>query len=282
MLSYRHAFHAGNHADILKHLILVECLDYMNRKDKPWWYIDSHAGAGMYDLGGDYALKNREFDTGIGRLWGAPDAPPALARLLALVARANPEGAPRRYPGSPWFAQALARPGDKLWLHELHSTEQGLLRDTFADAGRQVRIETRDGFAGLTALLPPQPRRGLILIDPSYELKEDYRRVVEALKDGMKRFATGTYAVWYPMLGKIEARDLPEKLKRLDVKHWLHATLSVQAPNKEGFGMHGSGMFLINPPWTLYATLQETLPYLAHALGSAGQGRHNLEQREQR
>jgi 23S rRNA (adenine2030-N6)-methyltransferase len=277
MLSYRHAFHAGNHADILKHLVLVETLAYLNQKDKPWWYIDTHAGAGAYDLQGDYARKNAEYDTGIGRLWNRPDLPAALQRLVGLVRTANPDGHLKLYPGSPRFAHALARPADKLWLYELHSTDQTLLCQTFADAGKQVRIEARDGFAGLTAVLPPQPRRGLILIDPSYELKEDYRRVIEALKDGLKRFATGTYAVWYPMLPKQESRQLPDKLKRLPVSSWLHATLSVRAPATEGHGMHGSGMFVINPPWPLHDTLKQTLPWLASVLGEDGRGSYTLE-----
>lgn len=277
MLSYRHAFHAGNHADILKHLVLVESLAYMNQKDKPWWYVDTHAGAGAYDLAGDYARKNAEYDTGIGRLWSRADLPPALERLVGLVRAANPDGRLRYYPGSPLFAKSLARPADKLWLFELHSSDLPLLRQTFADTGKQVQVEARDGFAGLAAVLPPQPRRGLILIDPSYELKEDYRRVVEALKEGLKRFATGTYALWYPMLPKTESRQLPDKFKRLPVANWLHANLTVRDPAREGHGMHGSGMFVVNPPWTLHDTLKQSLPWLASALGESGQGGYVLE-----
>ncbi|MBK6741938.1 MAG: 23S rRNA (adenine(2030)-N(6))-methyltransferase RlmJ [Hydrogenophilales bacterium] len=277
MLSYRHAFHAGNHADILKHLILVEILDYLNQKDKPWWYVDTHAGAGAYALDSVYARKNAEFDGGIGALWQRTDLPPALKRLVERIRLLNPDGQLKLYPGSPHFAWQLARPADKLWLYELHSTDQGLLQQTFADAGKQIHIEARDGFAGLTAVLPPQPRRGLVLIDPSYELKEDYRRVVDGLQDGLKRFATGTYAVWHPLLQRPEALLLQERLRKLPTQGWLHATLSVHTPNKDGFGMHGSGIFVINPPWTLYATLKETLPYLARVLGQNGQGSYTLE-----
>lgn len=277
MLSYRHAFHAGNHADILKHLILVESLDYLNQKDKPWWYVDSHAGAGAYALDSSYAQKNAEFDTGIGKLWGRSDLPPPLQRLIERIKTLNPDGQLKLYPGSPHFAWQCARPGDKLWLYELHSTDQSLLQQTFADAGKRVHIDARDGFAGLSAVLPPQPRRGLILIDPSYELKEDYRRVLDALQDSLKRFATGTYAVWHPLLQRPEARLLPERLRKLPDCRWLHATLSVQAPSKDGFGMHGSGMFVINPPWTLHGMLKDTLPYLARTLGQDGQGRYTLD-----
>lgn len=277
MLSYRHAFHAGNHADILKHLILVESLDYLNQKDKPWWYVDSHAGAGAYALDSTYAQKNAEYVGGIGALWSRSDLPPALQRLIERVRTLNPDGQLRLYPGSPQFAWQCARPGDKLWLYELHSTDQSLLQQTFTDAGKRVHIEARDGFAGLSAVLPPQPRRGLILIDPSYELKEDYRRVFDALQDSLKRFATGTYAVWHPLLQRPEARLLPERLGKLPNTRWLHATLSAQAP---GFGMHGSGMFVINPPWTLHGMLKDTLPYLARTLGQDGQGSYTLKRHE--
>jgi 23S rRNA (adenine2030-N6)-methyltransferase len=277
MLSYRHAFHAGNHADILKHLILVETLDYLNQKDKPWWYVDSHAGAGAYALDSSYAQKNAEYAGGIGALWSRSDLPPALKRLVERIKTLNPDGQLKLYPGSPHLAWQCARPGDKLWLYELHSTDQGLLQQTFADAGKRVHIEARDGFAGLSAVLPPQPRRGLILIDPSYELKEDYRRVYDSVQDSLKRFATGTYAIWHPLLQRPEARLLPERLSKLPVESWLHATLSVHAPNKDGFGMHGSGMFVINPPWTLHAMLKETLPYLARTLGQDGQGSFTLK-----
>lgn len=280
MLSYRHAFHAGNHADVLKHAVTIQLLQYLGQKDAPYMVIDTHAGAGVYDLQGAYAQKNAEYDTGIGQLWRRGDAPSALLRLVDQVKALNPDGRLRFYPGSPRLAWALARPSDKLWLYELHGSDHTLLRQTFSDADKRVRIEARDGFTALSALLPPQPRRGLILIDPSYELKEDYRRVVDGLKEGLKRFATGTYAVWHPLLQKTEARQLPDKLKKLPVQSWLHATLSVHQPNKDGFGMHGSGMFVINPPWMLRDTLKVTLPYLAELLGENGQGSFTLERGE--
>ncbi len=280
MLSYRHSFHAGNHADILKHLTLVAILAHLNRKDKPWWYIDTHAGAGLYQLDSEHARKTGEYDTGIGRLWDRSDLPPALASLVGMIRSLNPDDRLALYPGSPYLARQLARDEDKLWLHELHSSDHPHLRDLFQHAGRQVHVDARDGFGALSALLPPQPRRGLVLIDPSYELKEDYRKVPDALREGLKRFATGTYAIWHPLLQRPEAAQLPNRLKQLPIKHWLHATLSVQAPSPDGFGMHGSGMFIINPPWPLKATLEECLPYLASRLGKDNQGRYSLDHLE--
>jgi 23S rRNA (adenine2030-N6)-methyltransferase len=272
MLSYRHAFHAGNHADVLKHCILVQLLRYLNQKDKPYWVIDTHAGAGRYKLDSEYAKKNAEFETGIGRLWNRTDLPEALADFVDLVRTMNPDGRLRHYPGSPWLAFRVMRPDDRLRLFELHSTDFRLLEKTFAGEERRVASRQVDGFIEIKSVLPPPPRRGLVLIDPAYEDKRDYLRVPAALKEAVSRFATGTFAVWYPQLQRGDARQLPEKLKKLHVK-WLHASLTVQTPAPDGFGMHGSGMFVVNPPWTLAETLAEVLPYLVTALGlDAGAG----------
>ncbi|MDD5403660.1 MAG: 23S rRNA (adenine(2030)-N(6))-methyltransferase RlmJ [Sulfuricella sp.] len=278
MLSYRHAFHAGNHADVLKHLVLVQLNRYLGQKDKPFWVIDTHAGAGLYALDTGYATQLKEFDSGIGKLWARKDLPPALAEYVALVRAVNPDGALRFYPGSPWLALHTMRPQDRLRLFELHGSDSRILQDNFkhelgSDHARRVTIAVADGFAALKALLPPAPRRALVLIDPSYEMRDDYQHVIAALKDGLARFATGTYAVWYPQLAKPEARQLPEKLKRLPVKSWLNVSLTVRVPGSDGFGMHGSGMFIINPPWTLHETLAEIMPWLVPVLGQdAGAG----------
>jgi 23S rRNA (adenine2030-N6)-methyltransferase len=265
MLSYRHAFHAGNHADVLKHCILVQLLRYMNQKDKPYWVIDTHAGAGRYLLDSAHATKTAEFAAGIGRLWQRNDLPPALADYVAQVRAMNSDGRLRHYPGSPWLAYELMRPDDRLRLFELHSTDCRLLEKTFAKAGTRVTVSQADGFMEFKSTLPPPPRRGLMLIDPAYEDKRDYLRVIAALKEGLSRFATGTFAVWYPQLQRGDARQLPEKLKKLPVK-WLDATLTVRSRAADGFGMHGSGLFIVNPPWTLADALAETLPFLVDAL----------------
>ncbi len=278
MLSYRHAFHAGNHADVLKHLVLIQLTRYLGQKDKPFWYIDTHAGAGAYELDTAYAQKLAEYRGGIGRLWERKDLPACLADYVALVRRFNPDGRLQKYPGSPFFALWTLREQDRLRLFELHSKDARLLQENFQEAGRQVVVEGTDGFAGLKALLPPPPRRAVALIDPSYEEKQDYERVFHALKDALTRFPGGTYAVWYPQLTRLEARELPQRLKRLPAKSWLHVALRVREPAKDGFGMHGSGMFLLNPPWTLHDTLAGVMPFLAEALREDAGAGFTLEQ----
>jgi 23S rRNA (adenine2030-N6)-methyltransferase len=271
MLSYRHAYHAGNHADVLKHLVLVAIGRHLGQKPAPFWIVDTHAGAGRYALDSEYAKKLGEWRDGIGRLWSIPDLPALAADYVGLVRMLNPDGQLRHYPGSPWFARQLLREGDRLRLFEMHSSDLRLLQECFAGAGRAVSITGGDGFAGLKAILPPPPRRGLVLIDPSYETRADYAAVPGALQDSINRFATGTYAVWYPLLAKPEARRLPERLKGTGATQWLNVTLEVRAPARDGFGMHGSGMFVVNPPWTLEKALNETLPALAGLLAQ-GEG----------
>ena len=278
MLSYRHAFHAGNHADVLKHLVLIQLTRYLGQKDKPFWVIDTHAGAGLYALDTGYATQLKEFESGIGKLWARKDLPAPVAEYVELVRAINPDGKLRFYPGSPWLAFKTMRPQDSLRLFELHSSDSRILQDNFSDHARRVSITTANGFDALKALLPPPPRRALVLIDPSYEMRDDYQHVLAALKDGLTRFATGTYAVWYPQLAKTEARQLPEKLKRLPVKSWLNVSLTVHAPTSDGFGMHGSGMFIINPPWTLHKTLAEIMPWLVQVLGQDAGASFVLEQ----
>jgi 23S rRNA (adenine2030-N6)-methyltransferase len=271
VLSYRHAFHAGNHADVLKHLILIRIIRHLGDKPASFWIIDSHAGAGRYALESKEAAKLGEYRDGIGRLWQAKDLPPAAADYVDLVRQLNPDGQLRHYPGSPWLASRLLRAGDRLRLFERHSSDVKLLQACFADAGRRIMVTAGDGFAGLKALLPPPPRRGLALIDPSYETRDDYAQVVKSLEDAVKRFSTGIYALWYPLLKKPEAQKLPARLKALSPANWLHATLHIRAPAKDGLGLYGSGMFIINPPWTLKQTLAATLPSLT-ALLAQGAG----------
>jgi 23S rRNA (adenine2030-N6)-methyltransferase len=286
MLSYRHGFHAGNHADVLKHLVTIQLLKYLGQKDAPYMYIDTHSGAGVYALDSNYASKNAEFETGIAKLWDRSDLPEAVADYLNVVKALNPSGKMRYYPGSPYCADQVMREEDRLRLFELHPSDSKILADNFrkleahaAEQGRRpprgkrVMIEKGNGFLGLKALLPPPSRRALVLIDPPYEDKNDYRSVVTTLGDALTRFATGTYAVWYPVLNRMESRQMPEKLKRLPGSDWLNVTLSISTPSPDGFGLHSSGMFVINPPWTLEATLREVMPYLVEVLGvDAGAG----------
>ncbi|HOG02614.1 MAG TPA: 23S rRNA (adenine(2030)-N(6))-methyltransferase RlmJ [Accumulibacter sp.] len=273
MLSYRHAFHAGNHADVLKHLVLVQLARYLCQKEQAFWYLDTHAGAGSYALDSAAAAKLGEFRDGVGRLWGRKDLPAALADYLALVRKVNPDGGLKVYPGSPLLALAIMRAQDRLRLFELHSREVLRLRENFQAFGKQVIVHDSDGFASLKALLPPPPRRAVVLIDPPYEERRDYDRVVHSLKECLTRFPTGTYMLWYPQLTKLEAHDLPQRLQRLAASNWLQVTLCVRTPAGDGFGMHGSGLYILNPPWTLQSTLQEVMPYLVGVLGQdAGAG----------
>ena len=280
MLSYRHSFHAGNHADVLKHLVLVQLLDYLKQKDKPFWVIDTHAGAGLYALDAGHATQLAEHEGGIARLWERSDLPPAVSAYVDAVRPLNAKGTLTAYPGSPWIAYQRLRADDRLRLFELHSTDIVTLADNFREAGRQVQVTHGDGLAGLKALLPPPPRRALVLIDPSFEVAADYRGVVKTIEEALKRFSTGTYAVWYPILAKPEARALPDKLRAAAAqagKPWLDARLWVRRQAAGTFGMPGSGMFIVNPPWTLASTLQETLPWLADALAEDKNGGFALE-----
>ena len=269
MFSYRHAFHAGNHADVLKHTIFVHILDYYNRKDTPYWVIDTHAGAGIYDLRSEWAIKNGEFADGLDRLLGAAALPAMIERYLEEVQHFNPDGVANFYPGSPWLALRAMRPRDRLRLFEMHPSEVDILRRNLESQGRsaarQTLIYEADGFEGLKGLLPPPPRRAIAIIDPSYEDKQDYRKTLQTVKDGLQRFASGCYAVWYPLVQRREAHELARSLERLPAP-WLHATLAVRKPAADGFGLHGSGMFIINPPWTLHDDLAATLPWLSETL----------------
>jgi 23S rRNA (adenine2030-N6)-methyltransferase len=294
MFSYRHAFHAGNHADVLKHLALIACLRHLTLKETPLWVVDTHAGAGLYRLDSDQADLSGEAAGGLLRLAGAAPGlgetlAPAIADYLEVVARFNRPGQWRVYPGSPFVAHALLRPEarDKLKLFELHPSDSKALAGHIEQmqAGRMVGMERKDGFEALRALLPPPSRRALVLMDPSYEMKTDYARVQAVLREAMQRFATGTYAVWYPVIPRPEAHDLPRKLKTLANglrKPWLHATLAIgQAPAVPGEqrkqGLTASGIFLVNPPHTLKPALAAALPQLVQLLGRGrGQG-HVLE-----
>lgn len=277
MLSYRHGFHAGMHADVVKHVVLVHLLRYLTQKDKPLWFIDTHAGAAAYALDRGYAAKSAEYESGIGRLWARADLPPPLADYVLQVRARNPDGILRRYPGSPQLALQLLRKQDRLRMFELHSTESRLLQQYFRDAGPRAIAQAGDGFAGLQAQLPPPSRRALVLIDPSYEDKDDYRRVLAALRDAHQRFAAGVYAVWYPQVQRRESRRFPEQLKQLQHKDWLHATLTVKQPVAGGFGLHGSGIFILNPPWLLPKALAQVMPYLATVLAQDAAAGFSLE-----
>jgi 23S rRNA (adenine2030-N6)-methyltransferase len=322
MLSYRHAFHAGNHADVLKHMTLIATLKYLTQKDAGITVIDTHAGAGLYRLDGDYAQKSAESDEGVRKLLSNDifKSKPGLSQqniaqaatetiAIALqdyvdcIQSFNAKGL-KIYPGSPFVMHSQLRSGTgtdtsgassaprhKLKLFELHGADATALHGNMAQLqeGRMISVERADGFDALRALLPPPNKRALVLIDPSYEMKSDYARVKAAVQDAMARFPTGTYVVWYPVIPRAESHDLPRRLKALAQqakKPWLHATLNIgqepmpktatpqinistdgkPLPTKRP-GLRESGMFLINPPHTLKASLNAALPQVLAALG---------------
>jgi 23S rRNA (adenine2030-N6)-methyltransferase len=309
MFSYRHAFHAGNHGDVLKHVVLLATLRHLTQKPAALQVIDTHAGAGLYRLDGDYAQTAGEAQEGVLKLLASdffkPNVPDAgvnrsqdainnvascLTDYVELLRSFNPgkTGASIKiYPGSPFITHAALRfeARDKLKLFELHPTDSKALAGNIEQlgAGRMVSVARADGFEALKALLPPPvvggSRRALVLMDPSYEIKSDYSKVSACIQNCLKRFATGTYVVWYPVIPRPEAHELPRRLKTLAnqaQKPWLNATLSIgadadtkpaQPGERKRGGMEASGMFLINPPHTLKAQLAEALPQLLAALG---------------
>ncbi len=281
MFSYQHVFHAGNHADVLKHVVLVQTLLYTCRKETPFFYIDTHAGAGVYSLEGAAARKKAESDNGIGKIGLEKTVPGPIESYLQEVRRINPDGKLRFYPGSPRIADNVLRGGDRLRLYELHPTENHLLeancrawtaqntKDDRSRSGRgkRITVEKKDGFSALKSLLPPPFRRAVVLIDPPYEDKTDYRKVIETVSDALKRFSTGTYLIWYPLLQRPQSRQLAGRLKQVTGQEWLNVTLSVGKPVPDGSGFVSSGMFVINPPWKLDEALREAMPYLVAVLG---------------
>ncbi len=277
MFSYRHGFHAGNHADVLKHMVLVQLLSLMTRKDKSLLVVDTHAGAGAYALDEGYAAKSAEFETGIARLWGHSFTEPAINEYLDEVAKLNPDQTLTRYPGSPQLAWQMMREQDRLRLFEAHTTEIEVLRTYFERAGRRVTVTQGDGFAGLKAVIPPPSRRALVLIDPSYEDKADYKKVVAAVKDAFVRFATGTYAVWYPQVVRRESQMMPELLRRAAQGDWFHVSLTVKAPSAGNLGLNGSGMFIYNPPYQLDTLVRAAMPALLELLGQDKQAGFRFE-----
>jgi len=283
MLAYRHAFHAGNHADVLKHLILSEVLRHMTAKDAPFTVVDTHAGAGAYSLTEGYATKKGEFEQGIAQLWRREDAPDAVKRYLKVVRQFNGGGSRKwpelsKYPGSPAVSQLLIRPEDRLHLYELHPTDHKLLEATVS--GPNVRVRKSDGFAGLKAELPPPSRRGVVLIDPPYEIKGDYTAVLNTVRDALKRFAQAVILVWVPQVRLIESVELPKRLQAAATaapRGWLHARMTVQQASADGFGLMGSHMFLYNAPFGLYDDLQVALPWLTEQLAQYPGASHELK-----
>ncbi len=273
MLSYRHSFHAGNHADVLKHTVQSLILGSLKAKDKAFVYVDTHAGAGAYDLASKEMEKTGEYLDGIQRLW-QQDCPAALEAYIAVVKKLNPSGELRHYPGSPLLAAELCRSQDRLQLSELHPADFPRLESLFR-GDRRIQIHKVDGYANLKALLPPIERRGVILIDPPYELDHEYSDVVNGVMDGLKRWGTGTFAIWYPVVQRTDVSFLERKFSAAGLPSTLQIELNV-LPENNRFGMTGSGMIVVNPPWKLASTMDDLLPWLATALGQYADANYRL------
>jgi 23S rRNA (adenine2030-N6)-methyltransferase len=271
MLSYRHGYHAGSPADVLKHAVFVQALRHAMAKPAPLYVLDTHAGAGTYALDTAMAEKLGEWRTGILEVLRARDPPALVAPLLELVAAANPARQLLRYPGSAGLAAALLRPGDRLELVELHPTDRAALERTFA--GRpEIRVSGEDGLAALVARMPPAPRRGVVLLDPSYEIKDEFAAVPRALLRAHRRFGTGTFMLWYPVIARARTDELLAHLARSGVRRQFRIELC-QRPDGVGRGMTGAGLVVVNPPWTLPSMAADALPWLAAALHATGPAR---------
>ena len=269
MLSYRHAFHAGNHADVIKHLTLVLCCEHLCKKDKAFSYLDTHAGAGMYDLNSEAARKNSEYLNGINMLANMASVPKVFSSYLSLIEQAKKKNR-FAYPGSPWFAAQVLRPFDQLNLFELHTSDYAKLRQLFS-SDKRARIHNLDGYQSVKSLFPPASRRGITLIDPPYELEHEYQSVLNTLKEGIKRFNTGIYLVWYPLInrdGSAKSKAWEKMLKHIQ-SDFSQEQLHIQfSPDTEAKGMYGSGLAIINPPWGLAEQLQDALSFLCKSTDS--------------
>ena len=269
MLSYRHAFHAGSFADVLKHAVLVQVLRHVTRKPQPIYVLDTHAGAGWYGLDSPMAQKTSEFRDGIGRLLAIPAPwPELLAPYLELVRATNQPGELRSYPGSPALARAMLRLHDRLELVELHGTDHGLLAESVGRAPG-VRVVREDGLAALVLRMPPPERRAVVLVDPSWEIKSDYDAVPRALARAHRRFPTGIYLLWYPVIERVRVEALLAALHATGIPAQFRLELGLR-PDAPGLGMTGCGLIVINPPWTLLEAAMTGLPWLAGALGATG------------
>ena len=269
-MNYRHAFHVGNHADVLKHAVLIYCLAHMQRKDSALAVLDTHARIGRYDLAASEAQRSPEWRDGIGRLWGWTDAPPIVAAYLDAVRALNPDGVLSHYPGSPQLIADRLRAQDVAELCELHPEDAATLRARFGRVS-SMRVHQRDGWEALNALLPPPAPRGLVLIDPPYEEADELERAARALGPALKRFAHGMYLWWRPLksasaLDRVDAEALAQGARNI-----LRADFWVNTPKLEG-KLVGSSMLVINPPFGLDAALREALPHLSQwlAMGASG------------
>ncbi|MDB4837158.1 23S rRNA (adenine(2030)-N(6))-methyltransferase RlmJ [Marinomonas sp.] len=275
MLSYRHIYHAGNHADILKHLIVSQICRHFVKKEAPFFYLDTHAGIGQYELDSAQAQKNKEFQSGIVKLLAEKELPESIGQLLDIVRDMNTSDQLEVYPGSPKIVDYYVRQKDKLHLCELHPNDHPILAALFPNK-RKANVVKDNGFAAVKAMLPPPQKRGFVLMDPPYEVKKDYQYVVQALQEGTQRFPQGTYAIWYPVLNRNQADNLLKSVKSTDIRNVLLLELCIRDTEKER-GMAGSGMIIVNPPWTLEKEAKEFLPVLQRLLAEDSAAGHQIK-----
>jgi 23S rRNA (adenine2030-N6)-methyltransferase len=266
-MNYRHIFHAGNFADVVKHAVLARLLVYLQRKDAAYRVIDTHAGVGIYDLGSEAAQKTGEWKTGIGRLLA--DRPKGaagelLAAYLDAVAAANPEGGLIRYPGSPWLSRQLARRQDRLTAVELHPDDAASLKALFA-GDHHVRVIELDGWLALGAQVPPKEKRGLVLVDPPFEQAGEFERLIDGLLRAHRRWPAGIYTLWYPIKDRPAVAGFREALKACGIPRIIDVALEVRRPSPEP-RLDGCGMAIVNPPFVLEAELATLMPALHKAL----------------
>jgi len=270
MLAYRHLFHAGNFADVFKHAMLTRLLIALGGKDKPYCYLDTHAGIGRYDLTHAWAQKAREYENGIGRLWPRRDIPPALAPYIEAVKEQNTGRKLRFYPGSPLIAKRLVRPIDRIVLTELNKTDFAALKALFV-RDKQVGAHLLDGYQGLKAFLPPKERRGLVLIDSSFDRAREFERITIALGETHARWATGVYAVWYPLMAPAAMRNFERDVKNLGIRRILKFELTIAERDVDAT-IPGCGMLIVNPPWRFEDEARPLLRWLWRALSEKGAG----------
>lgn len=270
MLYYRHLFHAGNFADVFKHALLARLITALNAKDTPYCYLDTHAGTGRYDLSHAWAQKAREYENGIGRLWTRKDAPESLEPYLSAVRAENPEGRLRFYPGSPLLARRLARAGDRIVLSELNPADFEELKAVLAGA-RRTAVHLLDGYQALKAFLPPPERRGLVLLDSSFDRAREFNRIARAIKQAHARWPTGVYAVWYPVMDAPAMRGFARDVTATGVRKILRLEIEI-APVSPGT-IAACGLLVVNPPWRFDAEARVLLDWLWRALSPSGGSR---------
>lgn len=271
MLSYRHLFHAGNFADVFKHALLARLLISLGAKDKPYFYLDTHAGTGRYDLSHEWAWKAKEFENGISRLWDRKDIPAALAPYMDAVRAENPKGRLRYYPGSPLIALKMRRPVDRLVFSELNRADCAEL-ETAVGRARNSDVRLMDGYEALKTFLPPQEKRGLVLLDSSFDRPREFQRIVKALKEANQRWATGMYAIWYPLMEPAAMHEFARSLEKSGIRKILRLELKVGRKGEARY-MNSSGMLVVNPPWKFDAEARPLLDWLAQAMSQgAGSG----------